>query len=256
MVHTYVLVHIAKHFLFFKVAKLEMKYTSEEVVPLPTVKLFLTGHIEAGKTALRQSLGKSKCKPRESLHQRTEETKDRTAGIEVENLEHDTFGSLVAYDLAGHCEYTTSHSVVIDCGSSSIFLILYDITGSLKKMRKEVSYWASFIKAGRHKNSQPYVLPVATHCDKALDNGKNMKDLQRIYSCIFEELHSHFSGVFSFVNEQFIVNCLNSTSFEINHLREVIGRCCHDIRMVRIYNTAIVHYFEPIKMPEKGNSLF
>ena len=211
---------------------MELKYSAEEVIPLPTVKLFLTGHIKAGKTALRHALGKSECKSRNSLYERTESDKERTAGIEIENLEHDAFGSVVAYDLAGHCEYTTSHSVVIDCGNNSIFLILFDISGDLRQMKKQVCYWAAFIKAGRPKGSQPHVLLVATHYDKALVAGTSEKKLQCMYSCVFMELKTGYEKVFILRDEQFILNCLNSTSEGMNHLRKVVGHCCESIKRV------------------------
>ena len=215
-------------------AKIEWQYSAEDTIPLPIIKLFLTGHIKAGKTALRQHLGESEGKPRQSLHQREEKLKERTAGIEIEHLEHDEFGSVVAYDLAGHCEYTTSHSVVIDCGSNSVFVILFDITGNLSEMKTQVNYWAAFIKAGRHKSSIPYVLLVATHRDQALASGKSVADIQRIYSCIFKELEVGYDQAFLITHEAFIINCLDSTSQEMNYLRKAIGDSCERIKKVQM----------------------
>lgn len=222
---------------------MRLKYSMEEVIPLPTVKIFLTGHIEAGKTALRHHLGKSKYESRPSLHQRTEQRSQRTAGVEVENLEHDAYGSVVAYDLAGHCEYTASHSVVIDCGSNSIFLILFDVTGKLSKIKKEVNYWAAFIKAGRLKSCRPTVILVATHRDKALESGKTVKALKTIYSCIFDEvLQKSYKDVFSLKNEKFIINCLDSRSQQMDDLRKAIGSSCEDIKKVqRIFVSEFIH---------------
>ena len=211
---------------------MEMKYSTEETILLPVVKVFFTGHIKAGKTALRGHLGKSESKPRQSLHQRVEQNKDRTAGIEIEHLEHDLFGSVVAYDLAGHCEYTTSHSVVIDCGSNSVFAILFDITGNLSEIKSQVNYWAAFIKAGRLKSSTLQVLLVATHRDQALASGKTVADLQRTYSCVFKEIEIGYKNVLSLTQEVFIINCLDPTSQEMNHLRKAIGDSCESIKKV------------------------
>ena len=212
---------------------MEFKYTAEEIIPLPFVKLFLTGHSMAGKTALRHNLGNPiSCKPRESSYQREEKYKERTAGIEVENLEHQLFGAVVAYDLAGHCEYTTSHSVVIDCGSNSIFLILYNITHSLQQARKEVNYWAAFIKAGRIKGSQPHVFLVATHSDSALKAGKSLSTQQMMHSCVCEEIKERYGKAFSLKEGQFIINCLESKSERMNQLRETVGLSCERIKRV------------------------
>ena len=216
-----------------QVAKMEFKYTAEEIIPLPFVKVFLTGHSMAGKTALRRNLGNpASCKPRESFYQREEKYKERTAGIEVENLEHESFGAVVAHDLAGQCEYTTSHSVVIDCGSNSIFFILYNITHNLQQARKEVNYWAAFIKAGRLKGSQPHVFLVATHSDTALEAGKSMATQQLMYSCIFQELKRNYGKVFALSEGQFIINCLDSNSEWMTKLREAVGLSCGKIKQV------------------------
>ena len=221
---------------------MERQYPREETIPLPTIKLYLTGHIRAGKTALRRHLGRLMCEPRPTLHQREEKDKERTAGIEIEHLEHDAFGSVVVHDLAGHCEYSTSHSVVIDCADSSVFVIVFDITGSLHEMRKQVNYWAAFIKAGRLKSSTPHVLLVATHLDEALSRGKSAVDLQRIYSCVRGEL-SNYSQVFVFTEQQFIVNCLDSSSQEMENLRRAIGLCCERIKKVYTYLIYPSSYF-------------
>ena len=209
---------------------MERQYPLEETIPLPTIKLFLTGHIQAGKTALRRHLGRLMCEPRPSLHQRQEKDKERTAGIEIEHLEHDAFGSVVVHDLAGHCEYSTSHSVVIDCADSSVFVIVFDITGSLQEMREQVNYWAAFIKAGRLKNARPCVLLVATHLDTALAHGHSVDAVHRIYSCVSEKLDK-YNQVFVLTDQQFIVNCLDPHSQEMDNLRKSIGICCESIKV-------------------------
>ena len=213
---------------------MEMKYSAEELIPLPTIKMYLTGHIKAGKTELRRNFGRSKCGPRQSLHQRVEEGRERTAGIEVENLEHDEFGSIVAYDLAGHCEYTASHSVVIDCGSNSVFLILYDVTGELQHMKEKVGYWAAFIKAGMLKSSTPHIILVGTHRDSALALGKTVLQLTLIHSCILQTLRDNYGDDFFLSTEDhIIVNCQDSASREMDLLRKAVGRCCDDIKKVK-----------------------
>ena len=215
---------------------MELRYSSKEVIPLPVVKLFLTGHIMAGKTALCRNFGGSQRKPRKSLHERAEKHKERTAGIEVENLEHELFGSVMAYDLAGHCQYTTSHSVVIDCGNNSIFLILYDINSGLQEANKQVNYWAAFIKAGRPKGSLPRILLIATHCDVALAARKTMESLRIIHSCVFGMLKKCYGKVFLLSEEQFIINCLDSTSQGMDQLRKAVGYTCKEIKKVFLYD--------------------
>ena len=196
------------------------------------VKLFLTGHIQAGKTALRRHLGDTVCKCSPSFQKRKTENKERTAGIEIEYLKHDSYGTLVAHDLAGHCEYTTSHSTIIDCSNSSIFIIVFDITKEVVRIKEEVNYWSAFIKAGGDKMSAPWVLLVATHSDIAIARGRIMLDLSKIYHCVFIEWKSKYSEFFCIADGEFIVNCLEQNSAAMTHLRQTIGDCCREIRNV------------------------
>ena len=230
-------------------AKQQKIHSKEGTVPLPCVKLFLTGHIEAGKTTLRRNLGKVKCNPSSTLNRRTEKTRERTAGIEIECLEHDLFGTVVAHDLAGHCEYSTSHSIVIDCADSSLFIIMFDITKELKAIQEEVNYWAAFIKAGRMKTSRPRVMLVASHLDEALNKEWSQPEVSRIYNVVLEEWKSRYRHVFHIIEGTFIVNCRDQDSIEMNHLRKMIGRSCTDIKKVSSvlnHGTFNILYLSPL----------
>ena len=135
------------------------------MVPISSVKLYLTGYKEAGKTTVRKKLGSHDCSQPPSVCTRTERNQDRTAGIEIECVKHEAFGTLVVHDLAGHCEYSTSHSVVIDCADTSVFIVIFDITKDRETAWTQVNHWSAFIKAGRYKGSKPRVMLVATHVD-------------------------------------------------------------------------------------------
>ena len=199
------------------------------------VKLFLTGHIQAGKTALRRHLGSRVCNCSPSFQKRNPENKERTAGIEIEYLKHESYGTLVAHDLAGHCEYTTSHSTIIDCSESSIFVIVFDITKDVMRIKEEVNYWSAFIKAGGDKMSSPWVLLVATHSDIAIADGRSELDLSMIYHCVFTEWKSKYAKFFSIADGEFIVNCLEQNSAAMACFRRTIGDCCREIRNVSNY---------------------
>ena len=97
------------------------------MVSISSVILYLTGYKEAGKT-----MGKVACNQPPSMHKRSATNQERTAGIKIECIEHDAFGTLVVHDMAGHCEYSTSHSVVIDCADTFVFMVIFDITKGRK----------------------------------------------------------------------------------------------------------------------------
>ena len=226
------------HYLYLSISqssKQRQIHSKEGTVPLPLVKLFLTGHIKAGKTALRKHLGETKCNPNPSLHVRTKEAKERTAGIEIEYLKHSSFGTIVAHDLAGHCEYSTCHSVAIDCADSSLFIIVFDISKEIEEINDEVNYWAAFIKAGRGRRTKPRVMLLATHMDMAIAKGRGMFQVSMIYDCVLNEWKGRYKKFFHVVEGEFIVNCLEADSPEMKHLRDAIGQCCNAIREVSLY---------------------
>ena len=152
-------------------------------------------------------------------------SEDRTAGIEVEFIEHEAFGTLVVYDLAGHCEYSTSHSVVIDCANTSVFMVVFDITKERKASWKEVNHWSAFIKAGRYKGSRPKVMLVATHIDQV------KTDPEIEYNVTFVQWKRSYSKFFHIIDEPFMINALLKDTPEISKVRSAIGVCCSEIKV-------------------------
>ena len=194
-------------------------------MPLPSIKLYLTGYRQAGKTTLRRGLGTSTCSQPPSMHERCPDNLERTAGIEIEHIEHEVFGNLVVHDLAGHCEYSTSHSVVIDCANTSVFMVIFDITKDRKDAWSQVNHWSAFIKAGRYKGSRPRVMLVATHVDQA------QSDVEMEYNITFSKWRSSYSDFFHIIDGPFMVNALLRDSQAMNAIRSSIGKCCTEIKV-------------------------
>ena len=159
------------------------------------------------------------------MHERCPDNQERTAGIEIEYIEHAAFGTLVVHDLAGHCEYSTSHSVVIDCADTSVFMVVFDITNARKAAWTQVNHWSAFIKAGRYKGSRPRVMLVATHVDEA------GKDAEIEYNITFSKWKSSYSKFFRIVDVPFMVNALLPDTQEIDQIRSSIGTCCKEIKV-------------------------
>ena len=159
------------------------------------------------------------------MYQRCPDNQERTAGIEIEYIEHEAFGTLVVHDLAGHCEYSASHSVVIDCANTSIFMVVFDITKERTVAWEQVNYWSAFIKAGRYKSSRPRVMLVATHIDEARSNAEIE------YNIAYSEWKKKYSKIFHIIDGQFIVNALLRNTQEINRIRLSIGACSKDIKV-------------------------
>ena len=201
------------------------------MVSIPSVKLYLTGYKEAGKTTMRKKLGKVACNQPPSMHKRSATNQERTAGIEIECIEHDAFGTLVVHDMAGHCEYSTSHSVVIDCAETSVFMVIFDITKGRKSAWTQANHWSAFIKAGRYKGSRPRVMLVATHIDQAKE-----VDVETEYNITFTKWKESYSNFFRIIDGPFMVNTLLCESTALSKIRSEIGKCCEEIK-VRLNHT-------------------
>uniref|UniRef100_A0A1X7SL77 Uncharacterized protein n=1 Tax=Amphimedon queenslandica TaxID=400682 RepID=A0A1X7SL77_AMPQE len=70
-----------------------------------------------------------------------------TAGIIPYKLQHTTLGNIILHDFAGHSEYYSSHSAVIQNllqGSGGVFLIVVNILE--KEAVKQLHQWLSVVR--------------------------------------------------------------------------------------------------------------
>ena len=83
---------------------------------------------------------------------------------------------MIIYDLAGHREYYSSHSSILEHISKttpSIFLLLVNLLLSLKDITKQLYYWSAMIGNVSSKCSEPSsIIVVGTHADCISDEGK------------------------------------------------------------------------------------
>ena len=94
-----------------------------------------------------------------------------TAGIIPTNLQHCTLGSVILHDFAGHSEYYSSHSAVIENllqGSGGVFLIVVNILE--KKAVKQLHQWLTVVRNEAHKAlDQCHVIVIVSHVDEISD---------------------------------------------------------------------------------------
>uniref|UniRef100_A0A1X7U2F7 Uncharacterized protein n=1 Tax=Amphimedon queenslandica TaxID=400682 RepID=A0A1X7U2F7_AMPQE len=91
-----------------------------------------------------------------------------TAGIIPYKLQHRTLGNIILHDFAGHSEYYSSHSAVIENllqGSGGVFLIVVNILE--KEAVKQLHQWLSVVRNEAQKAlSQCHVIVIVSHVDK------------------------------------------------------------------------------------------
>ena len=91
-----------------------------------------------------------------------------TAGIIPYKLQHRTLGNIILHDFAGHSEYYSSHSAVIENllqGSGGVFLIVVNILE--KEAVKQLHQWLTVVRNEAQKAlNQCRVIVIVSHVDE------------------------------------------------------------------------------------------
>ena len=108
-----------------------------------------------------------------------------TAGIIPYKLQHKTLGNIILHDFAGHSEYYSSHSAVIENllqGSGGVFLIVVNIleNGAVKQLHQ----WLTVVRNEAQKavDQKCHVIVVVSHVDQIstiFHNNQRTKQIQR-----------------------------------------------------------------------------
>ena len=95
-----------------------------------------------------------------------------TAGIIPYKLQHRTLGNIIVHDFAGHSEYYSSHSAVIENllqGSGGVFLIVVNILE--KKAVKQLHQWLTVVRNEAQKAlNECHVIVIVSHVDEIFTN--------------------------------------------------------------------------------------
>ena len=113
-----------------------------------------------------------------------------TAGIIPYKLQHRKLGNIILHDFAGHSEYYSSHSAVIENllrGSGGVFLIVVNILD--KEAVKQLHQWLTVVKNESQKAlNQCHVVVVVSHVDEIFTNlNKRRRRKEEIQEIIVKE---------------------------------------------------------------------
>ena len=153
--------------------------------------------------------------------------KDLTAGI-VPHRVKSPRANMTIYDLAGHREYYSSHSSILELISKttpSVFLLLVNLLLSLEAIIEQIYYWSAMIGNVCHNcRQQSSIIVVGTHADRV----KGRNKLEHLRSQI-ERLACNAIKKLTFV--QFIVLDVTSSNKELDSFITLLHRISDDIRM-------------------------
>ena len=113
-----------------------------------------------------------------------------TAGIIPIKLQHKKLGSIILHDFAGHSEYYSSHSAVIQNllqDSGAVFLIVVNILE--KEAIKQLRQWLTLVAdVEQCSNEVCHVIVVASHVDEISDSMERRKKEEEIQELIKDQL--------------------------------------------------------------------
>ena len=112
-----------------------------------------------------------------------------TAGIIPYKLQHRALGNVILHDFAGHSEYYSSHSAVIENllqGSAGVFLIVVNILE--KEAVKQLYQWLTVVRNEAQKAlNQCHVIVIVSHVDEISNPVERRRRKEEIQEIIVRE---------------------------------------------------------------------
>ena len=135
-------------------------------------KVVLTGNSAAGKTTLTKVI--TERAPTKHFNWvkfgNVIQVDTRTSGITMSHIDSKEIGKIVVYDLAGHAEYHSSHSAVMEIvmqQSPATFIHVIDLSNTEKEITQQLHYWLNFIDSttSATTDDESCIIVVGSHAD-------------------------------------------------------------------------------------------
>ena len=156
-----------------------------------------------------------------------------TAGIVPFKLQHKTLGNIILHDFAGHPEYYSSHSAVIENllqGSCGVLLIVVNILE--KEAVKQLHQWLTVVRNEAQKAlDQCHVIVVASHVDEVIDPVERKVREEEIQKIARKERHN---CVF--------IDCRKLGGSSMGSFFNILFSACESIRSTRRYKSTLYHH--------------
>ncbi|KAI8519493.1 hypothetical protein Bbelb_027500 [Branchiostoma belcheri] len=192
-----------------------------------TVKLFLSGDGQVGKTSLRAILKKTGFFLAVLWNIRKKFRKEDfnpTAGVHVSRKHVKGIGRLSLHDFAGQAQFYVTHAMLLRT-TNAIFPVVYKITDEEEEQKRQacrlfVHGWLSFINCSNPDPTNiPRIVLIASHADKLQDKTSGLRRAE----AMVEHHRKLFEGALVVSPEVFLMNCLEAGSADIERLRHVLA---------------------------------
>ena len=148
---------------FEKLTKIKFSYPVDSFV-----NVLLLGNSGAGKSTLAKVITERASITLFGQFRYVQGVEPYTAGIIPTKLRHKELGNIILHDFAGHPEYYTSHTAVIENllqGSAVIFVTVVNIIE--EEATKHLQQWLTVVKS--EVLNQCHIIVVASHIDEMTD---------------------------------------------------------------------------------------
>ena len=153
------------------------------------VNVLLVGNPGAGKSTLSHVINDTASFTLLSSFRNVGGVVPCTAGIIPYKLQHRTLGNIILHDFAGHSEYYSSHSAVIENllqGSGGVFLIVVNILE--KEAVKQLHQWLTVVRNEAQKAlNECHVIVIVSHVDEIINPFERRRRKEEIQEIIVME---------------------------------------------------------------------
>ena len=155
-----------------------------------------------------------------------------TAGIIPYKLQHRTLGNIILHDFAGHSEYYSSHSAVIENllqGSGGVFLIVVNILE--KEAVKQLHQWLTVVRNEAQKAlNECHVIVIVSHVDE-ISNPVERRRKEEIQEIIVRERC-----------DSVLLDCRKLGGSGVDSFFKKSSSACESIRSTRRNKSSLYHH--------------
>ena len=156
-----------------------------------------------------------------------------TAGIIPYKLQHRTLGNIIVHDFAGHSEYYSSHSAVIENllqGSGGVFLIVVNILE--KEAVKQVHQWLTVVRNEAQKAlNECHVIVIVSHVDEISNPVERRRRKEEIQKIIVRERC-----------DSVLLDCRKLGGSGVDSFFKKSSIACESIRSTRRNKSSLYHH--------------
>ena len=190
------------------------------------VNVLLLGNSGAGKSTLAKVITERTTNMITFLGQykNVEGVEPYTAGIIPTKLKHRELGNIILYDFAGHPEYYTSHTAVIENllqGSAAAFVIVVNIME--EEATKHLQQWLTIVNNEASKAlNQCHIIVAVSHVDEMIDRVTRERKQSELQQIIKERCDTSVSIEY--------LDCRKLGGSSVSSLFSKLSSACQSIR--------------------------